>query len=368
MTKRGKRVVAWVVALAATAWVLFQSRSDDNPLPATPALTAEDPRPAAYPDERKQASGDDGARAAPVVPLGSQDEAGRTAPSLLLSAAWGSGLHELGRERPSEGNPEGPMSFAIDGAGHLVVLDQVNGRVVRYDSEGRPANAFPLPQQAPQDLAFGNGGTLAVLDRLAGRSVAIVTADGRVAGELPLTGKGLAEGGAATGVFIDGESVYVEREHGSLVRIGDTHGKPDPERPEIPGRPTRDGLSYISALIVDAPVGRVTVTSIERASMNHRFTRELRLANRVLALLLLDTDATGVIYVAALLELDSGAGSRVEVLCLNPASGRPTGSARLPANTSQEETFRDLVVHDGGGVIYAKRSERGVTYERWHCR
>ena len=35
------------------------------------------------------------------------------------------------RERPVEGNPVGPMSFALDGKGTMTVLDGVNGRLVR---------------------------------------------------------------------------------------------------------------------------------------------------------------------------------------------------------------------------------------------
>ena len=40
-------------------------------------------------------------------------------------------MDQVGRDRPKEGNPEGPMSFAVDGRGRMHVLDQVNGRVVR---------------------------------------------------------------------------------------------------------------------------------------------------------------------------------------------------------------------------------------------
>jgi hypothetical protein len=45
----------------------------------------------------------------------------------------------------------------------------------------------------------------------------------------------------------------------------------------------------------------------------------------------------------------------------------PVGSAVLPANTLPDETFRDLTVLDGGGVVYAVRTEAGVSYERYDC-
>src|SRR5690606_35959327 len=47
------------------------------------------------------------------------------------SAAWGSGPNDLGRDRPSEASPSGPMSFSVDGSGRMWVLDQVNGRIQR---------------------------------------------------------------------------------------------------------------------------------------------------------------------------------------------------------------------------------------------
>jgi len=43
------------------------------------------------------------------------------------------------------------------------------------------------------------------------------------------------------------------------------------------------------------------------------------------------------------------------------------GTAELPANLGTEETLRELVVLDGGGVLYAQRSEKGLTYSRYDC-
>jgi hypothetical protein len=32
-----------------------------------------------------------------------------------------------------------------------------------------------------------------------------------------------------------------------------------------------------------------------------------------------------------------------------------------------EETFRDMIVLDGGGVLYSMRTEQGVTLQRYDC-
>ena len=279
-----------------------------------------------------------------------------------LTAGWGSGTGQLGRSIPQEGNPEAPMSFAIAPGGRAVVLDQVNGRLSRFGPDGRPLESVPVTQQAPQDVTVAKDGTTLVLDRVKDKTVAVLK-DGQLVGDLPVEGKGIPEGGGVTGVFTDGKDVYVEREHGSLVRVGDTDGKADPDRPEIPGRPTRDGKSFILAGLVDAAAGRAFVSSIDRASMDPRFTRELRLGQPVLALVLLDTDLSGTLYLGALAE--HGA---LKLLCLSGTDGAPIGSADIPANSGPEETFRDLVVLDGGGVVYAQRTEQGVSYLRYDCR
>jgi hypothetical protein len=258
------------------------------------------------------------------------------------------------------------MSFAVDGKGRTYVLDQVNGRIVRRGTDGKPEAAIPIEAQAAQDLAVAEDGAAAVLDRFSSKSVALYDDKGTFVGELPLEGEGLEEPGLVTGVFVDGKDVYVEKEHGPLLRLGDMSGKPAGTPQELPGRPTRDGLSFIKAGITDAPLGRVYVTSTVRATLEHRFTRELRFEAPIQMIVLLDTDKSGMIYFASQIERAPG-DLVVFMTCLEPLKGLPVGTAVMPANTLPEETFRDLVVLDEGGVMYALRSETGVTYQRYDC-
>jgi hypothetical protein len=205
-----------------------------------------------------------------------------------------------------------------------------------------------------------------VLDRLRDKSVAIFK-DDRLVGSLPVEGKNIPEGGGVTGVFVDGKDVYVEREHSTLVRIGGTDGIADPSREAIPGRPSRDGASVLLAGLVDAKDGRVVVSSTDKATLERRFTRELTFNARILSLVLLDSDLSGTIYLGARLAATPEA-ALVRVVCLAPTDGSPTGTADIPANVGPDETFRDLVVLDSGGVTYAQRSESGVAYVRYDCR
>jgi hypothetical protein len=285
---------------------------------------------------------------------------------LIFSSKWGGGREELGRHRQPESNPYGPMSFATDGRGRTHVLDGVNGRIVRRDADGKLDSTVRIDAGDPQDIAVASDGTTAVLDRYADKAVSVYDESGKLKSKLPLAGEGIDDIGSVTGVFVDGNDVYVEREHGPLVKIGDTSGKPAEPRTEISGRPTRDGLSYIKAGIIEAMAGRVYVTSTERATNTHRFTRELRLESLVRTIVLLDTDKVGTIYFAAEIEKSENAGA-ILLYCLDPLSGAPVGSAALPTNTLPEESMRDLAVLDGGGVILALRTEQGVSYSRYDC-
>ena len=52
---------------------------------------------------------------------------------------------------------------------------------------------------------------------------------------------------------------------------------------------------------------------------------------------------------------------------VEPTHGEILGSVTVPANTMPEETFRDFVVLDDGGVLYAVRTANGVTYYETDC-
>ncbi len=292
---------------------------------------------------------------------------------VLGTYGWGSGENQLGRDRPTEGNPTAPMSLTFDRAGNTLVLDQVNGRIVRLGPDGKPRDTIPLTVQSAQDVAVAKDGTIAVLDRFADKTIALHDPSGKPIGNLPLEGKGLEQGGLSTGLFVEGDSIYVEAEHGPLIRVGGLDGKADTERPQLPGRPSRDGRSFLSANLGPRGTNKVYVHAVDRASRQHRFSREYTLPLPVLSILMLDTDASGVIYLAA-----SGEEPHppeevrpkhwVRLLCLDPLDGSPLGTADLPSNSMPEETFRDFAVPDTGGVLYSVRTPEGLTLQRYTCR
>ena len=357
------RLAMMGVAAALVGLALLWFLSGDGPTPAvleasaradagTPGLPSSAP---ALPSRTTVAGRTDAGM--PEVKTGPGQEVARF--------GWGAGPGDLGRSVANESNPEAPMSFTVDALGQTWILDQVNGRLVKVDRAGQKTTV-PVPLQAAQDVAVTADGKALVMDRLVDKAIAVIGPDGKQAGELPIEGKGLPEGGASTGLFTDGDDVYVEREHGDSVRIGSTSGTPDRERLEVPGRPAQDNKSYLTANIVDGPAGVVLVTAIERSGV-HRFTRQLPLGTPVVALNALDADRTGIIYLGAVVQAPQAADFTVLVVCLDPLDGRPVGATRFPANSGPEETFREVTVLPEGGVLFLERTEQGARVVRYSC-
>jgi len=140
-------------------------------------------------------------------------------PEIVVRADWGSGDGELGRRGGQESAPEGPMSFAVTPAGEIWVLDQVNARLVRFDTAGRQDRSLPIGSDTFQDLALAPTGELVLLDRLAARLVRVLDPDGALRAETPLEGIGIAEGGGTTALFACDDGVWVEYDHRRTVQV-----------------------------------------------------------------------------------------------------------------------------------------------------
>jgi hypothetical protein len=95
------------------------------------------------------------------------------------------------------------------------------------------------------------------------------------------------------------------------------------------------------------------------------YTRELKLEAPIHSIQLLDTDLSGQIYFAAQVEEEGN--DVILLVCLEQQTGVAAGTAILPANTLPEESFRDLIVLDEGGVMLSLRSEEGVSYQYFDC-
>jgi hypothetical protein len=107
-------------------------------------------------------------------------------------------------------------------------------------------------------------------------------------------------------------------------------------------------------------------------SGENRYTREYRLEFPVLYINLLDSDRAGTLYLGAVGELPTGKAEPAtqlgqRVYCLAAEDGRIVGQLELPHEPMPEETFRDLVVLETGGVVYKQLTQTGVILRQAHC-
>lgn len=297
----------------------------------------------------------------PLAPSTAVTEGGAGAsPSTMLVARWGSARGELGRDRPEEGNPEGPMSLVLAGT-DLLVLDQVNGRLARYDAKGRLLSTADAPTTA-QDIAVGKDGTVAMVDRLVGKSVTLVDANGHKIGDLPLGSKA-GETGLVTAVVVDDKKVYVEREHGALVLLGGTDGTPATDEERLTGRPSKDGTLLLTAGLASKAQGRAYLNVVDRKTTSLKFARTILFQRPAQAIVLLDSDAKGTIY----LGVASGEPGDAHIACLDPGDGHVLGRIALPMSHTPEESFRDYTVGSDGTIAFAVRTEQDVRYLTATC-
>ena len=307
------------------------------------------------------------------MPSGPQTEeppAAATSSTVLVKASWGSGPGQIGRSQPAEANPEVAASFSATSDGDLVVLDKVNGRIVRYSRDGRLKGSIAAPLTEPQELLVGSDGSMLVMDRLVDERVAVLDSNGKELGQIPITGDGLKYGGSATGLFEDEDGIYVENEHSQVIRIGDREGNPDPERPTLDGRPTRDGKSLISARLISRADGSFWIRKVDRASGHMLYQKRVVMDTPIMALVLLDSDPAGNIYVGANvgreISPEEMADEAVHVVCFG-SGAEVLGMAVLPANTMAEESFRDFTVRDDGTILYMQKRESGMEITSHRC-
>jgi len=249
------------------------------------------------------------------------------------------------------------MSFATAGK-DLLVLDQVNGRMVRYGADGKVKGTSTIANTV-QDVAVAKDGTVALLDRLGEKTVTLTDGSGRRVGSLSL---GTNDPGLLTGVFVDGNTVYVEEGHGGLTGIGTTDGQPLSSPSTLGGRPTKDGALLVTGTLA-ASEGKLTVNAIDRRTGTLRFARQVQMPRPSSFIVLLDSDNAGVVYTG----VAAGQPESATIACLDPTDGHVLGRVILQMSSDPEETFRDFAVEADGTIVHAVRTADGIDYETATC-
>jgi hypothetical protein len=247
------------------------------------------------------------------------------------------------------------MALAMGQRGETLVLDQVNGRIARWDSAGAPMPPWPLSLRTPRDLAVGPRGEVAALDPTGDR-VVLLGVDGAEKESLPIRGAHAKEASLATSLSVERDGVWVEIGHAWNVRIDEPRERRD-------GRLSRDGAVLLSAGIAEAQAGTAWVRALDASTATFRWQRRYAFAAPILRLVLLDSfDAGGLVFAAHLArEIMPGkfVDEAIEVLCL-AADGAVLSELTLPPPDGPEETMRELAAAPDGALVYLHRMRAGA--------
>lgn len=366
-----QRSVVIPVLLLILAIGLFWQRVVQRPRPETAGRTEALGASAGFEGEARVPPGSSGQSAPPgALPAGSSHPVTKGQTGIaVLTGAWGSQPGQFGRRRHSESNPEAPMAISAGPENTVVILDQVNRRIERYQRDSW-VSSIPIGGDTVQDLALGPEGRTVLLDRLVEKNVQVYGPDGKLKNEVPLDAKAVGEPGLLTGVFADREGIYVEREHGMLLRIADASGNRDQPPEALPGRPTRDGQLYIAASLLDRAAGQVSVRAIHRKNGQPAWTQTLQFGAAILHLILLDSDPQGQVYIAAATGRESASppyqilDEAVVALRLG-SGGALRGRMTLPPLRGADESFRPLTVDDQGAILIMSAQSDGLQVTRY---
>ncbi len=246
------------------------------------------------------------------------------------------------------------MALSVGPRGEILVLDQVNSRIARFDSSGAPLPGWPLDLRTAREIAAGPRGEIAVLDPGRDR-VVLLEPDGKVR-------KYLGTPELATGVTVDPGGIWAEIGHAWNVRIAGPDGE-DAPRDKRDGKASRDGSSLLSAGIAEAKAGTAWVRALDAATSAFRWQRRYTFPAPILRLALLDSFADGRIAFGAHVARESTPGhftdESIEVFCL-ASDGSVRNALSFPPPEGPEESMRELSAGPDGTIVYLRRTRTGL--------
>lgn len=207
------------------------------------------PAPAATPGEApdtEAAVAADQSAADTAVATGAPNKATVSTGQLFAQFPWGKGDGQVGRMNPGEGLDRGPEALAVAPDGRVAVLDSVNRRIVVLGSDGKTQGTLRVSLTNPRFLAVSNE-RLAVLDPDDSKRVLLLDWSGQVLVDRSVP----ASDQPATGLFIEGDNVWMETGHAScLLLTKETTSKRTPTEERV-GRPLGfgDRTTWLSARV-----------------------------------------------------------------------------------------------------------------------
>jgi hypothetical protein len=162
----------------------------------------------------------------------------------------------------------------------------------------------------------------------------------------------------------------VEYDHDALVRVADAQGRPDPDRPTMPGRFSGDGQRLLSAALDGGNAAVVLARSVGAPQGPVQPLARVEFPLKVAHLLALESDAAGRIFLAALLyrarEVEPfDVVQSAEALVVLDPDGRELTRLMFPPSIGPEEQFRPFILGANGAVYQLGFDQSGITLRRF---
>lgn len=152
---------------------------------------------------------------------------------LVIDATWGSEPGQVGLGK-NGGAPIGPDAFDMAPDGKIAVLDEVNKRVLLFDSQTRKVSSYSVNLKGWGDLAFKTSEELVVLDMIGESSVDYKTTPQLYL--LDLKSKKVKQIGPAFvkgSIALTNESTLMDVNLGRMIQPLDSHGKLRPKNEQL---------------------------------------------------------------------------------------------------------------------------------------
>jgi hypothetical protein len=224
-----------------------------------------------------------------VVPGRARSAPGAVAAEPWLFLPWDDAV---GRILGNEADSEGPKSFAVTPDGGVLLLDQVNLRVLELDADAGLVGVLELPGSTFDDVEQYEGRAVLVLDRLVTKTLLVLDLRGAPLAELDLEGRGIERAGLITALLPRPDGVWLEVRHRYTVKVLNSRLEPC-ERQILLGRPIAQGRSLHGAKDGAGGVSLWTSRRNHRTAL-HRVT--LTGQDPVRRLVWLDQDPEGAVY------------------------------------------------------------------------
>ena len=265
----------------------------------------------------------------------------------VVRARIGMGPEALGVFTPQEASPEGPMSFAVNAAGEIYVLDQLNSRIQVF-KDGRKLRSIPIPGETFCDLDIMPDGRVALLDNLVKEEVVIINTGGQPEETISLNRPEITEPAAITGIYCRSEGLWpglwAEVENGFILLAG-LDGKQAADFRKLPGLLTPDGKRFLRMEIVGERQVRLSRSEEDFQTWK---SFDLNFELPVGVVYGPWEDRAGNLYLAAHTFDEQSEAS--EMVVLGP-SGQERHRLKMALSSSVHEMFRPVLV-TSDGLIY----------------